>query len=137
MTILYFYHVFIMYLLLTLAYWWISWHIPPLIPFSAINTRSMSVNRSYISDISIRILWKLLNTSASNNASLWTYKSCHLNFLFENLYKLFLCTYNLHQYYLPCLASCKNLLSLEMMPHWNFSNYQCIHICKRLFATIQ
>ena len=34
------------YLLLAFAYWWIAWHTSPLIPFSTINSISISINNS-------------------------------------------------------------------------------------------
>ena len=34
-------------MLLAFTYWWITWNIPPLIPFSIINNKSKSVNCSY------------------------------------------------------------------------------------------
>ena len=39
--------IIFLYLLLAFTYWWITWNIPPLIPFSIINNKSKSVNCSY------------------------------------------------------------------------------------------
>ena len=88
-----------MYLLFALAYLCIDWHIPLLIPASIINNISMSVINSKFSFvffkqachaanpgadmkwegsspyISIHVSLNFLKTSASNNVSVWTYKS--------------------------------------------------------------
>ena len=89
---------FFIYLLFALAYLCIAWQIPPLIPFSTINSTSISVNNSYFtfvffkyachanpgadkkwagssSYISIQLSLNFSKTSASNNISHWTYKS--------------------------------------------------------------
>ena len=83
----------LMYLLLAVAYQCITWHIPPLILLSTINNISISVNNSIFvifkhafhanpgadktwagssTYISIHLLRKLLNKSASNNMYLQT-----------------------------------------------------------------
>ena len=41
-------------LLLLFAYRWITWHIPPLIPFSTINSMSISVNNSNFSSVFLK-----------------------------------------------------------------------------------
>ena len=87
-----------MYLLFALSYRYITWHIPPLIPFSNINSISLSVNNSNFtlgffklvfhanpgalkkwagssSYFSMHLSLKFSNTSASSDVSDWTYKS--------------------------------------------------------------
>ena len=80
-----------MYLLFAFAYVYIARHIPPLIPFSAINNRSTSVygtnfipvvfkqacyvNPGRDKKMSRFLTHKFSSTSSSNNVSFWTYKS--------------------------------------------------------------
>ena len=48
--------------------------------------------------ISTHVFQTFSNTSANNNASLWIYKSRYSSkFLFQNLYRLFLCACSLRQ----------------------------------------
>ena len=106
-----------LHVLLAFAYRWIAWHIPQLIHFSTFNSVSIAVKwidfyfglkAAYLakpgaekqlagssSYIPGHIFRKLLNTSTSNNSSLWTYKSPKISIW--NLYKLFLHACNLHQ----------------------------------------
>ena len=84
-----------MYLLLAFAYWYIEWHILPLITFSTINNTLMPIKRFYFalvlfeaafhanpgaekifagssSYILIHMFLKFSKTSSNNNVSLWT-----------------------------------------------------------------
>ena len=89
-----------MYLLLAFAYLYTAWTVPTLIPLPTIINIVLSINNSYFisvfsnqachanpvadrkwagsSYISIHLFLKFSNTSASNDLSLWTYKSWYL-----------------------------------------------------------
>ena len=70
------------------------------------------------------IFWKLLNISAR--------KMCHLEHtnhdipkhFVVNLYKILICSCDLHLLYLLCLSDRKNILLLVIMLHWIFLNQQ-------------
>ena len=134
-----------MYLLLGFAYWWVEWHIYPLISFCTINNTSISVKRCNFtlvcftvachanrgvernfagtSSYSFRhIFLKFSNTSANNNVLLWTYKSWYSPKFFF-FFKFFS---NLHM--------TKNLFFQVMIFHWIFCNHPYIHKDKHLFA---
>ena len=94
-----------MYLLLAFVYWWITWHIPLLIPFSAINNISVSVNSSNFPFFILKLLamlvlvqkvneqgkfhifkekliWKFPSTTTRSNILLWPYNSLYLPRIF-------------------------------------------------------
>ena len=106
--------ILFMYLLLAFAYQWIAWFIPPLVPFSTINNISISLHKSddsldffkaafhanpgagknekdqthvfqdtYSEGCSIHQLAMMCSFEHTNH-------DIHLDFLFQNLYKLFL-----------------------------------------------
>ena len=109
------------FIFITIYHVFVIWHILPFILFSTINSILISVKRfSFIlvffkatchanpateiyfagsRSYSLRhIFLKFSNTSSNYNISLCTYKSWYFpNFLFQNIYKLFLHARNLHQ----------------------------------------
>ena len=98
-----------MFLLLALAYKWIAWHIPPLIPFYTINNISILAKRSSYTLVFFKAAYQ---AHKFHNAHFEIFEihqltiihhfqhinhDILLNFLFQNLYTLFFWVHSLHQ----------------------------------------
>ena len=146
-----------MYLLLAFACREIEWHISLFILFSFINDISISVQRSNFILVFLKAAYHAnpgakRNFSGSSshilrhiflkfsNAIIYFFEHTNqdvlLNFLFENLCKLFCVRVICITILLPYLSDCKNLLHVTML-HWTFSNHSYICKYKYLFTTIK